>query len=469
MSIRDFFDKPLKDIDSKIDSLIKSVPTASIGAEESDDSSGKIIDEFLQGSDDDEVSKMFENVTIPQDRLQRYHIYEEIYRAVPIIKRIVRVYVANILQKNPVDGKSIILKEKDGKGSEDEDERKTNLEKVKKFTEDMLEEFSLLEKLRNKIVPNELVFGDSWVEIVELAKEYDKIEVEKTSSVFSYLGEAEGVRNLNAEINKWTEHPDTSAVDSVLFTIADKLVEIDEDPQIIQFESDIRITEQEPSDGSRTDGIQKQNESKSFTGAAGDILLRIHKPRNIIVLETRYGSKIGYLEIGEGRRDQISNVQQTLSAMVGRITTILSRDMISQEQIVDRIIHYIIKKVLAKAGGVLNSEQAANQLDPSVLEFIKRLIVEQGIGRKKSIDFRKARVRFIPPNRMVTFSISSADYQPYGESIADPLILPSKLYIIAQLSNVITKLSRAALVRKWMIDVGSSRINNLVPLHGNMY
>ena len=63
---------------------------------------------------------------------------------------------------------------------------------------------------------------------------------------------------------------------------------------------------------------------------------------------------------------------------------------------------------------------------------------------------------------MVTFTIPSADYEPYGESITDPLILPSKLYIIAQLSNVITKLSRAALVRKWMIDVGSSR------MHGNL-
>jgi len=47
-----------------------------------------------------------------------------------------------------------------------------------------------------------------------------------------------------------------------------------------------------------------------------------------------------------------------------------------------------------------------------------------------------------------------------GESIVDPLILPCKLYMLAQLSNVIIKLSRAAVVRKWIIDTGSTQMHS---------
>ena len=39
-------------------------------------------------------------------------------------------------------------------------------------------------------------------------------------------------------------------------------------------------------------------------------------------------------------------------------------------------------------------------------------------------------------------------------------MLPSKLYLLTQLANIVTKLSRSALIRTWRLDVGSSQMHS---------
>jgi len=71
------------------------------------------------------------------------------------------------------------------------------------------------------------------------------------------------------------------------------------------------------------------------------------------------------------------------------------------------------------------------------------------------------RVRFVPSSDMIAFTIPSAEHDPYGQSFIDALVFPCKLYILSQLSNIIIKLSRAAPVRKWTLDIGRT----VCPLH----
>ena len=70
------------------------------------------------------------------------------------------------------------------------------------------------------------------------------------------------------------------------------------------------------------------------------------------------------------------------------------------------------------------------------------MVVEQGYDRDKNIQtIRPVRVRFIPPAKMVHFlNPGSADYSPFSASILDPMVLTGKLYMLAQLSNTVTKL-----------------------------
>jgi hypothetical protein len=61
---------------------------------------------------------------------------------------------------------------------------------------------------------------------------------------------------------------------------------------------------------------------------------------------------------------------------------------------------------------------------------------------------------------MVHFNNPDAsNYVPFSSSIVDPLLLPGKLFMLTQLSNIITKLSRASIIRKWTIDTGPSRMS----------
>jgi len=104
----------------------------------------------------------------------------------------------------------------------------------------------------------------------------------------------------------------------------------------------------------------------------------------------------------------------------------------------------------------------------------KRLIIENDLTNDKNIsNVNKIKVRFIPPKGvMVHFSNpDGSDYLPFASSVLDPLLLPGKLYMLTQLSNIITKLSRASVIRKWTLDMGSSKMSaqNLQKLKKEIY
>ena len=444
-----FGDESLANLDSKVDDLMKAIPRIE-DATSSEDATGKIIDSFLsQNSDEggDDIGKVFQNIVVPAERLARYGIYDEINKAIPIIRRIIKVYIANILPKNPVDGKSIIYR--DVMDDVDSNEVKETMDQAKKFAKEVVEEFSLTEKLKRLILPRRLLYGDCFVEVVDLKKEIEKIDLNKVTGVLT----ESNVKLLEAEVNKYKS---TNQGSDLMFSkIADMLVEVGPDPSLL-LDQDILNLEED----------QKKETIKDDQKFA-DVLLKIHKPHNIIILDTEYGTRIGYLEVKKQDMLVHQNIGQTLAKTIGRVTSMTGADKPgeqSQDKIVNKLIYHVLKKVVTKGvkpgASTTDIDSILKSLGDDVYMFVKRMFVEQGLGQKNK-DLKQIRVRFIPASKMVQFTNPSIDYGSYGESIAESLILPAKLYILSQLANAITKLSRASVIRKWTLDVGSSQMHYL--------
>jgi len=118
----------------------------------------------------------------------------------------------------------------------------------------------------------------------------------------------------------------------------------------------------------------------------------------------------------------------------------------------------ILKKVFKDSYKGKKSEgdidKMMKSMNPDIVNSLKKMIIETNKQDPKRFTFKRIKARFIPLDNMYQFSSPSTEFWPYGQSFIDPLVLQGKLYILAQLSNIIMKLSRAAPIRKWVIDIG---------------
>ena len=450
-----FGSKKLSDLDDKIDNLINLIPPKAEDPS-SEDSTGKIVDSFLSQSSDDDVGKLFQNVSIPQQRISRYNLYDEMNRSIPIIKRIIKVYIANILPKNPVDGKSVVYRQ----APDIADEKKKFIDTSKTFCKQALEEFRLIEKYKQFILPRRLLYGDCFVEVVDLLKETENVNLNQAN--FSVMTE---VSRLQKDMNNSSSNIEYifSRTARCLLDFED-VVDVRGDSTAI-IETDQLVNNQEKDADAKVSDKLDGNKKSNVKGEFSDILLKIHKPHNILILDTQYGSRFGFLEIMQKNEASVSNnLSQSLSKTIGKLTTMSKQNNMNQDQMVNKLIFHVLKQIVEKVRSENNNVEADTEtivrsLGDDVYKFVKRLFVEQGIYRKTS-SVAPLKVRFIPSSRMVQFNNPSVDYTPYGESVIESLILPCKLYMLAQLSNAITKLSRASVIRKWRLDVGSSRMHS---------
>jgi len=447
-----FRDSELDNIDARIDSIINTLPEINKTLQ-LDNISGDFINEFITNSPKEELDRLLASVSISRERLERYNVYDEAFKYVPIIKRILTVYISNLLQKNPITGKCLLIREvHDAAGEKVVDQ--VTLDKAKKFAENCIESFDLILKLRKKILPNELVYGDCYVEISSLVEEGKK-KVDPNSSFSNItsampLFEAE-ISNIEKTITQLKLQKDHNGklvsndqVDRLLSKLSEYFVEV----------QDISTEISPKSDSSNQDN----DEVIKFD----DILMKIHKPQRVIVLETDSGSLLGYLVVTRDEVPQTINLTQSLSTLVGRITTLHGLDQKSENVIVDRLVRYMLKTILEKSqksgkiSQAQNIDQLLSGLPSDVHQYMKRLFIEQDLASKST--YNRMKVRFVPVSKMVAFTVPSSQYDPYGQSYIDSLVFPCKLYILAQLSNIIIKLSRAAPVRKWSIDVGQTQM-----------
>lgn len=452
----------LADIDSRVDDLVAKFgqldTNDDIPVKNFEDLTGDFLGIIDDTSDDlkrtNEFEQLFSDVTVPSDRLLRYSTYDEIYKSIALTKRVISVYTANILSKNPVNNKTLIYKDSNEFEVVDENKQK----RAREFCKDVVDRFNLVTRLKKTIVPNRLCYGDYFVEVVNIDEATRNTKWDSINTMSHVMTECENIQNECINYGK-------DDLDRYLDRASNLLFEYEDvDPELEGIISDIVADEVD-------DVVDIGDDDGKYDLA--NVLLKYHKPHNIVILETKYGTQLGFLEV---QRSESAIHSNSISSMVQKITNVnshSSRDNSSKN--VDKIIKYVISKIIGKTKNKKYAssdvQSVMSSLDPDVFKFIKRMVVEQGYERK-SFNVKPIRVRFIPPKNMVHFSNpGSADYAPFSSSVLDPMVLTGKLYMLAQLSNTVTKLSRASLIRKWTIDTGPTKMtgNSLNKLKREIY
>jgi hypothetical protein len=425
---RFFNDSDLDQIEGFINGVL-STPDIPKENENDQVSSDFLNNVFENEEDKNELDQILNQFGIPADRLLRYSAYDEIYRSVSMIKRIVKVYKSNIIQKNPVSGLWYLLRKTDYTKSKNiENEQNANLAKT--YYEGVTESFKLLYYLKNLYIHNQLMYGNCFIEVVDLLKETKEIDLKKLS-VLSEINE------LDRTVFKYNKNTPDLMIDEAITTLAESLYTISDVAGEIEAKED-EIKSKSKSKIGKEDKTDENPNLEQLTFE--NVLIRAHKPQNVIILETKYGTKLGYLEVSRDLTSSNNNLTQTLSSITNKIVNVTNERqkgslLTSRDAILNKIINHILKKVTSKS---------KVKYDSAVIDGLKRFVVEQNLQNNQP-NLKPIEVRFIPLNRMVDFSFPSSESYPYGGSVIEPLLLPGKLFILSQLSNIYMKLSRAPL------------------------
>ncbi|MEO5348923.1 MAG: hypothetical protein H7836_04680 [Magnetococcus sp. YQC-3] len=473
-------------------------------SEDLNDSEKDILGKFSSGLD-----PLFKDFKLPEGRNQKYKTYDQIYDSVQLIKMVVSVYLDNIFQKDSITNKVFLIKETNtGKAVGQTDE-------YKRFAEKFINFFNLDEKMKNLMFKS-LKYGDAYIEYINLDNIPDNFPVVKKSEVENrsknnpnnmeeilntrYISESMVLENILTSVeskarssnNKGKLILDELEVDK----LSDMIFEYDENtktkleddsvfiyeaPTVI-FNEKENINNKSQPDNNKTQLLNriqqntnsaaqknKKNNEKNLNG----ILLRYHNPQNIVPIVSHYDTLLGYVEIKDALKSQqafnpvlgfLDIVKKVSSTGTGSYNENYDKTLkIFAQNIAKKIIikYNIFQDDNTQNNSSINrlklekeyQSKIKSNLDEELYYSLKRILLESG---NLNLFNKKLSVRFIPVDRMFRFPISSSGNYPHGESIIDPLVYPAKLYLLTQLSNIVTKLSR-------------SSINTIVALYSNIY
>jgi hypothetical protein len=490
-----FGDRDMENMFGRIDALVDGLASKKRVDNEKDisdvalreilksiDSDGEGADST--GEDSQEVQKLLDKLSISPARLQRYKIYDELYSAVQLLKRIVAVYLNNTLQRDVLTGKSIDVKE-----NEDKKDDITEVQYYKDFSNRLIEHYGIEKELKDKIANHILRYGDHFVEIIDLQDDVSNLPDPNSQQVITentYSSEAyhkETVSQLTSfnKSSKSNKYNDKVSFNNCVDRLFNTFVEVKEGVSsrdhdvhgpLAFFQESIKEQKVEEKVGAQPQkdrqGKSKKKDETFDRSKFNRLIFRYHKPHHICVLRTEYGSVIGFVEIKDSRNKEVSpGVGMQFANVLQQMGT--SNKAQSTNSIIKGIINRIVKDVIKKLD--VKKEQSLskkskydinkdyemtirNQLGDDLFFMMKKLFVETNDQANFDPMSKKISVRFISKDRIVSMTHNSIEYFPYGTSVLDALVYPGKLYMLTQLTNVVTKLSRAALIRKWTIETG---------------
>ena len=453
-------------------------------------SSEEEIPRSVEGTSSESVQDLLKNLAVPIQRQNRYRVYDELYSSVQLIKRIVRVYSDNILQKDPVTGNCLTLLESKNKQA-------TNyISDLKDYTNTIIKHFKLDDKLSDHILQDLLRYGDSYIELIDLKKDIfnlpdvnkgkNRANVTNTDNDVSVLTESD-VQYFNKRLktlgSNSKEQLLNEAIDKFLDTHFDiiQLNETNISPDLFEL-----ITE----DNTSTDFINslKTKSEKKYTkddkmnlkqfkaAYLNRFLMRVHSPKKIVNLTTVHNNSVlGYVEVREKESvEKVPGVGLQFATVLKQISTINKDKTEDISGTTRKMVSRLIKKIIEKSGIVkqhteanatkenikqINREfekQLHEKIGDDLFYLIKRLYNES--DQEGGPTNMKMEIRYIPADNMIHLCLNPIEFKPYGTSIIDPLIYPAKLYLLTQLTNMVIKLSRASLIRKWTKFLLSSYI-----------
>lgn len=452
-------------------------------------SSEEEIPRSVDDTPQDGIQHLLKDLVVPIQRQNRYRVYDEIYSSVQIIKRIVRVYTNNILQRDIISGKALTILEVS--------KTKSNSNKVidiKDFTQQVINHFQLEYHLSNKIIQYLLRYGDAYLELIDLKKDIFNLPNSKTGNskpdmepaMSTVLTESEHLQsrttssnilnNLDYLKNRILTNGSNSKYlleDEIIDNFLDYYIEFEDNsiPEEIIFEDTEnntfinKLLSKEDKEFVDTSSVQL-NQFKAIM--LNRFLLRIHSPKKIVNLTTIHNNVVlGYVEVRERESiEKVPGVGLQFATILKQISTVNKDKTEDISGTTRKIVNRLIKKIINKSGVTkkysknknlkqINSEfekQLHSKIGDDLFYMVKKLFNEsdQEGGPK---DFKMA-VRYIPSDNMIHLCLNPIEFAPYGTSVIDPVIYPAKLYLLTQLTNMVIKLSRASLIRKWTIETG---------------
>lgn len=458
MSIFNVFkDKSFEKLINQFDTSFTNIPTNDT-VTTSDNLVGQAINQAIISAEDDasSVHSLFNSLTVSSDRLGRYSTYNELFSAVQLIKRIVVLYLNNLCQRDPVSNKILILK-----STEESTDIGTEAE-YRAYCKSFLEFFNLEERIRSRTAPDVLKYGDGFIEVIDLEKANVSIPrpAAKKKPNSSVKSEIISEQDFFAKIHSKNEYIKINLDDICSFLgnyieFTDSYDNLDSDLTSIQ----------------ESDQLKLLDNPYKFS----NVLLKFHKPHNIVPLITEFDNVLGYVEILESVTP--SNRSNNLINFANAINQISSTSYVGgdnktekKENVLNLFVNSIISKILDKYK--INdttkyktdkdySNFLKSTLKDDVYHTLKRLIINV---TDNALFTNKLKVRYISSENVFHFkNPGSGTYYPYGDSIIDQLIFPGKLYLLTQLANAVTRLSRSSIMRKWTIETGSREdVNSLL-------
>lgn len=435
------------------------------------------IPRTADGTANESVQELLKNLAVPIQRQNRYRVYDELYSSVQIIKRIVRVYSNNILQKDIITGNCLTLLETKNKQSSEQ------ISDLKDFTNTIIKHFKLEHNLSDHILQDLLRYGDSFIELIDLKKDvFNLPDVNKgkgtkvssadetilTESDIQYFKKKKNILGSNSSESLLNEAIDKFL--DVYFNITilnENNIEPDlflEDDNALNFINKLKPKSE------RNITIDDKTNLKNFKAIQlNRFLLRIHSPKKIIKLNTIHNNTtLGYIEVREKESvEKVPGVGLQFATVLKQISTINKDKSEDISGTTRKMVSRLIKKIIEKTGITkkydtnnsnktlkeINREfekQLHNKIGDELFYLIKRLFNEsdQEGGSNTMV---KNEIRYIPSENMIHLCLNPIEFKPYGTSIIDPLIYPAKLYLLTQLTNMVIKLSRASLIRKWTV------------------
>jgi hypothetical protein len=406
------------------------------------------IEEKSNPTDDGQIESLLNKLSISPERLNRYNTYDEIYRAVQLLKRIVTVYINNCLQRDILTGKAISLKQ-----IETTKNKETIRTQYKDFSMACIDHFKLERKLSDNILQSILRYGDHFIEIIDLKTDIIDFPSTTSPSVIT-----ENISYIENRISK--NGFNLSTKDGIISDCSNKLynmlIEVNDGPQP---DTDINSAKflYELNDGAST---------KEFFNKVqlNQIVLKFHKPHKICILSVE-DTILGYVEIKEKiSSDRSLGVGARFASMVNQLNYMKSGSNSNNSAVAKDLVHKIVFNIIKKIGLSKDTNDSKSKYDinkeyeglihkslgDDLFYMVKKLLYETDFDQ----GLKKLAVRFIAPDRMIRFVYNPIEYTPYGTSILDALVYPAKLYLLNQLTNTVSKLSRAALIRKWTIETG---------------
>ncbi len=416
----------------------------------------------LLNTDTQDILKLFNDSNIHNNRKKLYDLYNEIAEINPIAYRMLKVYVDNILVKNMQTKQ--FLNVVDNEQNDKTEQLDENIKKiVKSFFKTILVYFDLQTKLKNNILPSTLKHGDYYLEIVDLspisrivenqmeliqesAHFPSKNDASKTTRHKCTMGIIELPNKIQGVQESYALDPAEHKAGARLASLLNDKVNIEESD--INFLNDIMGLEKEE-DPEKDNTFDFENFQDLNFDALKDIHLRLVEPSSVIKIEMD-GINFGYLiieDLKEKAEGEEINLYQRFMSDDGNNTQSDKNENVTKE-----ITEKFTKEIISKLSSFIG--QGNNFIDtlPEELSLSLKVILYQKIKERAKLKFR-----FLEPNDLINFHTNIDKFAPYGTSIFDSIVLPVKLYTIALMSSVISRLSRAAVVRKWNIEVGNRR------------